>query len=114
MKRVDIRGQIFGKLLVLRFIGNKNSHALWKCKCLNCHKATFVTYSNLISGNTKSCFSCGQRKLSRDEDDEVSNLYKNGYSMQKIAEKFSVSRSTVITSLLRTNTKIGAVGKPTK
>ncbi len=114
MKRVDIRGQIFGKLLVLRFIENRNSHALWKCKCLNCRKATFVTYSNLVSGNTKSCSSCGQRKLNRNEDEKVSNLYKSGYSLQKIADEFKVSRSAVRTSLLRTNTKIRAVGKPTK
>lgn len=57
--RIDIKNKRFGKLLVLSFKEEKNTHAVWNVQC-DCELVFTTTYSNLISGNTKSCASCGQ------------------------------------------------------
>jgi len=111
-KRIDIRGEIFGNLLVLRFIESRNSHAFWKCKCLICRKATFSTYSNLKSGGAKSCQSCAQRKLPAEIDIEISNLYTTySYTTTELAEKYNVGISSIRYSLQRTGAKIRRKGK---
>ena len=60
-KRVDITGKTFGNVLVLEYLLTKNTHAMYKCKCILCNSFIVVSYSNLKSGNTKSCASCGQK-----------------------------------------------------
>lgn len=72
-KRIDIRGEVYNNLLPLRFIKNQNTHALWKCKCLKCGKATYATYINIVSGNTKSCASCGNKKALEENDNLTEN-----------------------------------------
>lgn len=106
-KRIDIRGEIHNSLLVLRFIKNQNSHALWKCKCLNCRKAVFVTYSNIMHGNRKACASCAQRVLTATQDKEVSKLYSEEfYTLVQIAEVYNISKDAVKNSLVRAGTAI--------
>ncbi|WP_457748747.1 hypothetical protein [Sulfurimonas sp.] len=64
-----------------------------------------MTYSNLVSGNTKSCASCGQRALSYKQDKEVAKLYsRDGLSLSKIAGIYGVSRWAIAGSLKRTST----------
>lgn len=60
-KRIDITGETFGNILVLEYFETKNTHAIYKCKCKLCNAPMIVSYSNLKSGNTKSCASCGQK-----------------------------------------------------
>ena len=57
--RKDIEGKKFGRLLVLSFEKQKNTHAVWNVKC-DCDKIFQTTYSNLSTGNTTACTSCGQ------------------------------------------------------
>jgi hypothetical protein len=53
--RVNLKGQQFGRLTVLREAGqNKHGHLLWFCHC-KCRNRLAVTTSNLRSGNTRSC-----------------------------------------------------------
>jgi hypothetical protein len=59
-KRIDIKNKTFGNLKVLSFVCNRNTHAVWKVKC-SCGKVFEVIYTNLISGNTTKCASCGQK-----------------------------------------------------
>lgn len=59
-KRINIKDKTFGKLTVLRFVQSKQTHAIWKVRCL-CGKEFEVRYSNLISKNTTACKSCGQK-----------------------------------------------------
>lgn len=56
MSRIrDLKGQRFGKLLVVSKGDNdKNHRATWNCKC-DCGKITNVKSANLISGRTNSC-----------------------------------------------------------
>lgn len=53
-KIVDLTGMRFGRLVALEYIGRENGKTLWKCKC-DCGKETITGYSNLLSGNTRSC-----------------------------------------------------------
>ena len=46
----DLEGQIFGRLTVLGFVGNR----LWHCKC-ECGNITKVHSGEFKSGSTKSC-----------------------------------------------------------
>lgn len=54
--RVDLAGQRFERLVVVKDIGNHptTGESYWKCLC-DCGKTTYVTGYCLTSGNTKSC-----------------------------------------------------------
>lgn len=55
MKKIDLAGQRFGRLTVVKFVGHdKNRHRCWECLC-DCGKIINVDTSRLRSGNTKSC-----------------------------------------------------------
>lgn len=51
MKLIDITGQVFGRLTVLR---KHPKPCLWECLC-TCEGLTLVTGTNLRRGNTTSC-----------------------------------------------------------
>jgi len=54
-KIIDLTGQIFGGLIVVRQYGkSKDGRILWLCLC-DCGKNTVVQGGNLKNGNTKSC-----------------------------------------------------------
>lgn len=51
----NLKGQRFGRLEVLEFVGvNERRHNLWKCQC-DCGNQTIVTASSLVTGHTQSC-----------------------------------------------------------
>lgn len=50
MKRKDLTGQRFGKLIALSYVGNQK----WKCRC-DCGNETIVFTSNLTRSHTISC-----------------------------------------------------------
>jgi len=55
IKRKDITGQRFGKLVAVRPTGEKRmNNFVWECLC-DCGNTTFVRISDLTTGNTKSC-----------------------------------------------------------
>jgi hypothetical protein len=60
MKRLDLVGRRFGKLIVCSFAGtereifSKGTAAVWNCKC-NCGENKFVRSKHLRSGLVKSC-----------------------------------------------------------
>lgn len=49
-----ITGKVFGKLTVQEFAGYQKGKSFWRCRC-ECGQETVVSYSNLMSGHTKSC-----------------------------------------------------------
>ena len=62
MKSLDLRGQEFGRLTVLRQSKKYSSrHTCWICLCV-CGKLTTVKGSALVSKNTKSC-GCLRREI---------------------------------------------------
>lgn len=57
-KLIDLAGQKFGKLTVIKLYSKKPTK--WLCKCI-CGVETVVDTRNLISGHTKSC-GCSRHK----------------------------------------------------
>ena len=53
-KRLELEGQVFGRLTVLAFAGVKDTLSRWLCKC-ECRNKVIVIGRNLRSGVTKSC-----------------------------------------------------------
>ena len=51
---IDLTGQRYGMLTVLKFIGRKNLQSLWLCKC-DCGREVIVNTNNLRKGHTRSC-----------------------------------------------------------
>lgn len=50
---VNLAGQIFGELTVVRLVGrNKHKHYAWDCQC-KCGKTVVVTSGHLRSGHNK-------------------------------------------------------------
>lgn len=56
--RLDLTGNVFGKLTALEFVPNKNSS--WRCKC-ECGNVVVTLTDSLRSGKSKSC-GCGIRE----------------------------------------------------
>jgi len=55
MKRVDLRGQRFGLLVVLRVAGrNRWKRLVWRCRCA-CGRSHIASSNNLRRGKIKSC-----------------------------------------------------------
>lgn len=55
-KKLDLTGQRFGRLVVIRDSGERTNskRIIWECKC-DCGEISFVNLGALRSGNTKSC-----------------------------------------------------------
>lgn len=60
-KYIDITGQRFGKLQVIKYYGKSKKGALWLCKC-DCGNETIVNGGSLRSGHTQSC-GCLQKEI---------------------------------------------------
>ncbi|KKM72229.1 hypothetical protein LCGC14_1422620 [marine sediment metagenome] len=59
---IDLTGQKFERLLVVKYAGKKKSGAtLWLCVC-DCSKEKIIIGSHLKNGNTKSC-GCLQKEI---------------------------------------------------
>lgn len=53
-RRLDLRGQRFGKLEVLSFSHIEHGNTCFKCKC-DCGNYTIVPSARLVNGSTRSC-----------------------------------------------------------
>ena len=53
-KKIDLTGQPFGRLIVIREAGRKNGHVAWLCKC-DCGNELVVSGSDLRNEHTQSC-----------------------------------------------------------
>lgn len=54
MKRIDLTGEVYGKLTVKKFSHSDGKHTHWKCRCA-CGRLVTATTTNLRQGHTKSC-----------------------------------------------------------
>jgi len=54
MKRINITGNRYGRLIVIEYSSTINGHAHWKCKC-DCGNTSIHSGANLKSGQIVSC-----------------------------------------------------------
>jgi hypothetical protein len=72
MERINLIGQRFGKLIVIKFVFKKNGNVCWECLC-NCGNTTIVNTSNLRRKHTLSCGCLRKKRL-------LESLTKHGMS----------------------------------
>ncbi len=60
-KRLDLKGQRFGKLTALEPVGRQNGNVTWLCRC-DCGRETVVRVDHLRSGHSQSC-GCQQQLI---------------------------------------------------
>lgn len=71
----DLKGQRFGKLFVVEFLGLKYNKAMWLCKC-DCGKTAKVLSQCLLKGDTKSCGCIHKKQLVERNKTQNFNRYK--------------------------------------
>jgi hypothetical protein len=86
MKRINLVGRKFGRLIVESFeFTNKRGVLFWKCLC-DCGKKTIVRSYSLTSGDTKSC-GCLLKDLLKDKpapNYKGGCITKDGYKIRLI------------------------------
>lgn len=65
MKKVNLVGQKFGRLLILKQVGVKNSHKAYLCQC-DCGNQKIIDGSVIKRGSSKSCGCLRKELLIRD------------------------------------------------
>lgn len=101
VKMIDLTGQRFGRLVVLRHGGTAtNGNAEWLCQC-DCGNLTSVQSYNLRHGVTRSC-GCLARELSRKRLAKQKALWN--------ADGTHFQRDGVTYHQLRNNNSTGVVG----
>ena len=77
IKSKDLKGQRFGKLVVVEFAGHSKSRiALWLCRC-DCGQTKIADRTCLIRGDTKSC-GCLYKETRREPRHLIHGYAKNG------------------------------------
>ena len=65
----DLTGQRFGKLTVIKMVGqDKHRNVIWRCRC-DCGNMHEVVSRALVSGNCKSCGCLGHGKFRNKRDE---------------------------------------------
>lgn len=85
----DLTGQKFGRLTVIKRIGNKGHNQFYLCKC-DCGKEKVILKSSLISGRTKSCGCLKSHLLA-----ERNRKYKLTGKMHKKNTTHNLSKTTI-------------------
>jgi hypothetical protein len=82
VKRSELKGQRFGRLIVEKYAYTKNSNAVWKCIC-DCGNVVYVTSHDLNGKHTNSCGCLQKEKASAAKtkhsksDTRIYVIYKN-------------------------------------
>lgn len=64
MRFIDLSGEQFGRLTVIKRVENRGKRTMFLCKC-DCGKETIVTQSSLVRGNTQSCGCLWKEKVGK-------------------------------------------------
>lgn len=73
---INLKGQRFGKITVIDFVGRKNNYSLWRCVC-DCGKVLNINTSNLRTGHTQSCGCVRASKPEIEIKDYIQSLIPN-------------------------------------
>lgn len=91
---IDIAGQSFGDLTVMRLSNNKTKHGqiLWECKC-NCGNVVYVLGSSLRAGYYKSCGCKRVKRRDVGRDQHIKSDAVDGTRVSALKSRIS-SRNT--------------------
>lgn len=119
-KRLDLKGERFGLLVVLSFAYiNKSSY--WVCKC-DCGKEKIIKGGSLTEGATRSC-GCLQRKSistiakNRDYSKPIIQFNMRGHSIREFnspkeaSELTGISKANIVSVANRSEYKPGKIRK---
>jgi hypothetical protein len=79
----------------------KNSHTLWKCKCLKCGKIVFITYTNVRLGYSGRKQCCSKVAVIP-ETNAIKRFEKAGFTLQ---EKYTTSGKALLVKCNACNKK---------
>ena len=91
MKKVDLTGQVYGRLTVLGDIGKrtKNKGILWQCLC-ECGQITFVKGAHLKNGATRSCGCLNREARSKRQTQDLTGYEDENFKViRRIGSKNS-------------------------
>ena len=61
---IDIKGQRFGKLVAIEYVGHYKKRTAWLCQC-DCGNTIVTTAINLRTGGTKSCGCLNKERIGK-------------------------------------------------
>ena len=73
MKKLNLVGKKFSRLLVIEFAHMKNHRSYWKCLC-DCGNEKITVRASLIGGCTKSC-GCLKKEMLREKNKSIKYSY---------------------------------------
>ena len=76
-EKLNISGEKFGRLTVLRMDSVRNYHTMWKCRC-ECGNEITVQGNHLTSGHTQSC-GCLQRERASKTTARIKTIHGHRY-----------------------------------
>lgn len=88
---IDLTGQRFSKLVVLRYSHSGKGGAWWLCRC-DCGKETTVTAAKLRFGQTKSCGCLLHRKWAKPKPPKVERLLYKDLTGQRFGSLTVIER----------------------
>lgn len=90
---VDLTGQRFGKLTVVKRSSKKNGRVVWLCQC-DCGKTVNVVSSYLTNGDTVSC-GCRHAEIGEElQKYNINNLTKDGVFTPVLKSKIRADNTT--------------------
>jgi Zn-finger nucleic acid-binding protein len=103
----DLTGRVFNGVKVVKYSESTSyGHSMWLCRCPKCKELFHVSRSNLLSGNTKGCSNCRNRKLTNAEINKLVQLKNAGMTYTAIAKQYGLNRSTVTKYIKRVKANI--------
>lgn len=78
MKRLELVGERFGRLIVIENAGNVGRYPAWRCRC-DCGREIISTTPKLRSGNTRSC-GCLRKEIAGERFHELNVSKGHKYS----------------------------------
>lgn len=93
VKKLELTGKRFGRLVVIQREGSKDKKATWLCKC-DCGRESVVVSNSLTSGKTKSCGCISREQIANQNKGKsfVCDLSGNRYGRLVVIEFSRLSK----------------------
>jgi len=88
-QRIDLTGNSYGKLTVVKYWGSQGRRSLWECRC-TCGNLCIVNVTSLRNGTTKSC-GCLRHEP---KDNKFIDLTGKKFGVLTVLRRVSAKKST--------------------